>query len=243
MTIANTGGVSKPRSKKNRRAREAGRRASVTLFAGALCLLFIMPLIYMFSTVFNTTDTIITPGAPLYPALGRSYHCPNESLCSYHDGFVAQKVTWGTSPKIGDAVTTVTSTTAGQATTADVSKAVAARGPVSLAVTTTGDVSFASKENATSANRPQLTVTTYAVPVDTEAPSTPSGLAATAKSATEIDLEWAASTDNVGVASYQVYRDNALLVTVGSPSWYDTGLAANTPHSYTIVAVDGSGNT
>jgi ABC-type glycerol-3-phosphate transport system permease component/chitodextrinase len=250
MTIATSGGAPRPRSKRNRQARAAGRRASVTLFAGALCLLFIMPLIYMFSTVFNASDTIITAGAPLYPALGRAYTCPNEALCSYHDGFVSQKVTWGTAPTLGTAaspprpvVATVASTEAGKQSTVDVSKAVTTKGPVSLAVTTTSDVSFASKESSTSANRPQLVVTTYAVPTDSEAPSTPAGVTATPKSATEIDLEWTPSTDNAAVAAYRVYRDNALLVTVGSPSWNDTGLSAASAHTYSVTAIDASGNS
>ena len=41
---------------------------------------------------------------------------------------------------------------------------------------------------------------------DLEPPSVPSGLSATAVSASQINLGWAASTDNTGVAGYRVER-------------------------------------
>ena len=41
---------------------------------------------------------------------------------------------------------------------------------------------------------------------DTTAPSTPSGLTASAAGATRIDLSWTASSDNVGVSEYHVER-------------------------------------
>src|SRR5262245_4050797 len=43
-------------------------------------------------------------------------------------------------------------------------------------------------------------------PPDTTAPTVPTGLAATAVSATQINLNWTASTDNVGVTGYLVER-------------------------------------
>src|ERR1035437_2138614 len=109
MTIGNSGGQPKPRSNTNRRLRHAGNSASVTMFAGALCLLFVLPLIYLFSTMLTDPSTSVTPDAPLYPALGRTYPCPSEALCSYHDGFVAQQVTWDTAPTMGPTLATVAS--------------------------------------------------------------------------------------------------------------------------------------
>ena len=50
-----------------------------------------------------------------------------------------------------------------------------------------------------------VTATTLAVP-DTSPPSAPTGVTATAVSATRIDLGWTASTDDVGVAGYRVER-------------------------------------
>src|SRR3989344_1829192 len=42
---------------------------------------------------------------------------------------------------------------------------------------------------------------------DTTAPTTPTNLSATAVSSSQINLSWTASTDNVGVTGYNVYRN------------------------------------
>jgi chitodextrinase len=75
------------------------------------------------------------------------------------------------------------------------------------------------------------------VPPDTQAPSVPAGLSATV-AATEIDLAWTASTDNVAVAGYQIYRDGTLIRTTPSTAYADTGLSPLTPYSYTVAAYD-----
>jgi ABC-type glycerol-3-phosphate transport system permease component len=245
MTIG-TVGAPKPRSKTNRRLRHAGNRASVTMFAGALCLLFILPLIYMASTVFNDPSTMQTPGSPLYPALGRSYTCPSDALCSYHDGLLAQEVTWDTAPTMGPTpVATVASTQAGSVSTADVSAGLTAKGLVSFGVSTPAGgsaVTFSSKEGD---HKPQLVVTSYNIAADTEAPPAPAGLTAAFKSDTRVDLTWAASVDKPSTsvtAGYSIYRDGALIATVGSTAWYDIGLTPDTAYSYRIAAFDGAGN-
>ena len=46
---------------------------------------------------------------------------------------------------------------------------------------------------------------------DTSAPTTPSALSATPVSSSRIDLSWAASTDDVGVAGYRIYRNGSYL--------------------------------
>jgi len=77
---------------------------------------------------------------------------------------------------------------------------------------------------------------------DTTAPSVPAGVSATAVSSARIDLSWTASTDDVGVASYRVYRGGSLLATVTGTSYSDTGLEAGTSYTYNVSAVDGAGN-
>ena len=94
----------------------------------------------------------------------------------------------------------------------------------------------------TSAASNTVSVTTPAAP-DTTPPSAPSSLTATAPSPTEVDLGWTASTDNVGVAGYRVYRNGTL---VGSPtgtSYADTGVQPATSYSYYLMAYDAAGNT
>jgi chitodextrinase len=78
---------------------------------------------------------------------------------------------------------------------------------------------------------------------DTAAPSTPAGVVATAVSSSQISLAWTASTDNVAVTAYRVYRGGALLATLGAVTAYqDAGLSPSTTYSYTVQAVDAAGN-
>ena len=77
---------------------------------------------------------------------------------------------------------------------------------------------------------------------DTQAPTAPTGLAAGATAATSVSLTWNASTDNVGVAGYRVYRGAALLATVSGTGYNDTGVSPQTTYGYSVVAVDAAGN-
>ena len=76
---------------------------------------------------------------------------------------------------------------------------------------------------------------------DTQAPSTPANLRVTGTTSSTVSLAWNASTDDVGVTGYQVFRGATL---AGSPTgltFTDTALAAGTTFSYTVRALDGSG--
>ena len=74
------------------------------------------------------------------------------------------------------------------------------------------------------------------------APSTPGNPQVAATGATTTRFTWSASTDNVAVAGYRVYRDSNLLGTTTSTQWDDTGLAALATYLYAVVAFDASGN-
>jgi chitodextrinase len=93
---------------------------------------------------------------------------------------------------------------------------------------------------------PQSAPARAAIPAatDTEAPSQPTGLQATAKGTSEVDLSWAASTDNVGVSEYVIYRDGTEVATVAGTytSYADTGLAYGSFYTYTVQAIDAAGN-
>ncbi len=80
---------------------------------------------------------------------------------------------------------------------------------------------------------------------DTQAPSVPTGLSATAASSTQINLAWAASTDNVGVAGYNIYRNGSTTPTgtTITNSFSDTGLTPSTTYQYTVAAYDAASNT
>ncbi|MFX3634004.1 MAG: discoidin domain-containing protein [Candidatus Pristimantibacillus sp.] len=61
-------------------------------------------------------------------------------------------------------------------------------------------------------------------------------------SSSQINLGWTASTDNVGVAGYQVFRGGTQVGTSTGTTFNDTGLTASTAYSYTVKAVDAAGN-
>lgn len=78
---------------------------------------------------------------------------------------------------------------------------------------------------------------------DTTKPSAPTKLTLTPAKAS-IVLRWAASTDNVGVTAYRVYRASTLIATVAGPTltYTNSGLKTGTTYSYHLVAVDLAGN-
>lgn len=78
--------------------------------------------------------------------------------------------------------------------------------------------------------------------IDTEAPSKPGKPAGSATTSSQTTLAWAASTDNVAVVLYEIYRNDVLVGTSATPSFADTGLAQLTAYSYTVKAKDAAGN-
>ena len=77
---------------------------------------------------------------------------------------------------------------------------------------------------------------------DGQAPTTPGSFAATSTGATTVALSWIASTDNVGVAGYRVYRGGTIVTTTTATSFNDSGLSPQTTYGYSVVAFDAAGN-
>jgi hypothetical protein len=78
---------------------------------------------------------------------------------------------------------------------------------------------------------------------DTTPPSVPAGLQASASSTTTVDLAWSASTDDVGVTGYDVYRDGAPLAQIGpQTSYQDATVTPSTSYVYSVRARDAAGN-
>lgn len=74
-------------------------------------------------------------------------------------------------------------------------------------------------------------------------PSAPTNLYFSGTTSASTTLNWAASTDDVGVTGYDVYRGSSLIgSTTGATSLIITGLAASTSYSYTVKAKDGAGH-
>ena len=77
---------------------------------------------------------------------------------------------------------------------------------------------------------------------DTSPPSTPSGLAASGATSTSVVLSWNASTDNVGVAGYDVIRNGTRVAAVTGRTATVSGLACGTSYSFSVAAFDVAGN-
>lgn len=80
------------------------------------------------------------------------------------------------------------------------------------------------------------------VVADSTPPSIPASLSGTAISSSQINLSWSASTDNVAVSGYVVYRGATPIATTTGLTYSDTGLVASTLYSYTVNAFDASNN-
>jgi chitodextrinase len=91
-------------------------------------------------------------------------------------------------------------------------------------------------------NRVLASTEVSAMYTDMTPPTVPANVAATAVSSTQINVTWSASTDDVSVAGYQVYRNGAQVGTTTSLSYSDKGLTASTTYSYTVAAYDVAGN-
>ena len=79
-------------------------------------------------------------------------------------------------------------------------------------------------------------------PPDATAPSTPTGLSASAVSSSQINLSWDASSDDRGVTGYYVYVNDVALATTTATSFKHIGLTAGTTYSYRVSARDATGN-
>ncbi|WP_320064305.1 PQQ-dependent sugar dehydrogenase [Micromonospora sp. RTGN7] len=84
--------------------------------------------------------------------------------------------------------------------------------------------------------------------VDTTPPSAPQQLTGSA-SGTTVSLSWTASTDNIGVRAYDVYRNGVKVGTVSgtgavppATSFIDSGLTASTSYQYYVRALDAQAN-
>ncbi len=78
---------------------------------------------------------------------------------------------------------------------------------------------------------------------DTQAPTAPQSLTFTNRTLTTITLSWAASTDNVGIASYTIYYGATSVSTNSNASSFTvTGLTGNSNYLFTVKAFDLAGN-
>ncbi|MCX4438061.1 PQQ-dependent sugar dehydrogenase [Streptomyces mirabilis] len=101
------------------------------------------------------------------------------------------------------------------------------------------------RATATTANGgPNLDRVSVAAAADTQAPSRPGQPSCSAIGEDALTLSWGASTDNVGVAAYDLYEHgNKLGEAAGdATSKVLTGLSPNTTYDLTVIARDAAGN-
>lgn len=77
---------------------------------------------------------------------------------------------------------------------------------------------------------------------DTQAPTAPSNLRSTGKTSSSVSLAWNASSDNVGVTGYDVYRNGTYVTSVTGTTATVSGLSPNTTYTFTVKAKDAAGN-
>ena len=77
---------------------------------------------------------------------------------------------------------------------------------------------------------------------DTVAPTAPTNVLVTGVTSTSVVLTWTASTDNIGVASYDIYIDGVYHSTVYNPGATISGLSPSTTYNVYVVAKDYAGN-
>lgn len=82
-------------------------------------------------------------------------------------------------------------------------------------------------------------------PADTEVPSAPSALAASAPTNSSITLTWTAAADNVGIAMYDIYVNGTFHSSVQGTATAAlvSGLTAGTTYSFYVIAKDAAGNS
>ncbi|MDB5175229.1 MAG: fibronectin type domain protein [Candidatus Saccharibacteria bacterium] len=96
--------------------------------------------------------------------------------------------------------------------------------------------------DAASNNSAQSSAVATATLADTSPPSVPSNVRQTSQTISSISVAWNPSADNVGVASYNVYRNGQLVKNLAGTSFTDTGLAVFTGYTYHVTAIDAAGN-
>lgn len=100
----------------------------------------------------------------------------------------------------------------------------------------------------------QVKIGNYTGPVaDTQAPSVPSSLTYQVTTSTTtkgkrtqtrktVNLSWTASTDNVSVAKYRIFRNGVQIGETSNRTYSDSAATLGTTHIYAVQAVDAAGN-
>lgn len=178
----------------------------------------------------GVVDQVVTPeggGGVVDRPVISSFLASPQSITAGQASTLSWNVSGATSLAIGSGVGNVTGMTAAA---------------VYPSQTTTYTLTATNAAGSTTAN---VTVTVTAAPVvDSQPPSAPAIVSITAVSPTQVNLAWTPSSDNVGVAGYQVLRNGSPIASLpgGALSHSDTGVVGSTTYSYTVRAFDAASN-
>ncbi len=75
-------------------------------------------------------------------------------------------------------------------------------------------------------------------PADKIPPTSPANVTGVSGSPTGASITWSASTDNIGVAGYYVFRNGVKVATTTQLYFQDTGLTGSTTYTYVVEAFD-----
>lgn len=153
-----------------------------------------------------------------------------------------RKITWNNRPALTSAAAaSIGTVTTGHWFDLDVTSLVRGNGTFTFALhaPSTDGVNMSARE---SSYKPQLIVTTADSGSDTQAPTQPTGLTQTAKSATSVSLSWSPSSDNVSTTGYNVYVDGTRSGTTPTTSYSATGLTCGRSYALDVEAFDAAGN-
>ena len=119
-----------------------------------------------------------------------------------------------------------------------------------VSASSTGTYTVLSLDNAGNSSLPgsSVTATTPTCP-DTNPPTVPGAVTATATSCGRVELAWTASSDTgpaaSGLKEYRIYRNGQLIQTLPASvlAYIDTIVSAATPYTYAVAATDNANNS
>jgi len=89
---------------------------------------------------------------------------------------------------------------------------------------------------------PQSNTVTGTTLTDNEVPTNPTNLSVLSVGTNNVEIQWAASTDNIGVASYDIYVNGQLMGSTSSTTSNVANLDPATAYSFYVIAKDAGGN-
>ncbi len=158
----------------------------------------------------------------------------DSAICPQSVFNLAHAVPSGWTGAVSPTTLTVLPGNTGQATLAVTSPLSAAVGSYNARVNVTNTSTTSSTASGTA---------TYTVLTSTDSvpPTAPTGLVASVKRQ-QVGLSWQASTDNVDVSGYRVFRNGVLLSTTTGLSLTDTSVSGGLTYSYSVVAYNAAGS-